>query len=58
MQPTIQCAANVRAVEIYKGNLNFQELLPLMSVTFVRNGQLTVLPFPIKYIKEYINLNN
>ena len=56
MQSTIQCAANVRAVEIYKGNLNFQELLPLMSVTFVRNGQLTILPFPIKYIKEYINL--
>lgn len=58
MQPTIQCAANVRAVEIYKGNLNFQELLPLMSVTFVRNGQLTILPFPIKYIREYINIIN
>jgi hypothetical protein len=56
MQPTIQCAANIRAVEIYKGNLIFQELLPLMSVTFVRNGQLTILPFPIKYIKEHINL--
>ena len=28
----------------------FDKLLPLMNVTFVRNGQLTVVPFPFKYI--------
>lgn len=32
----------------------FSQLLPLMDVTFVRNGQLTVIPFPFKYLREYI----
>lgn len=32
----------------------FDKLLPLMNVDFVKNGDLTVLPFPIKYLNEYI----
>lgn len=32
----------------------FDELLPLMNVTFVQNNRLTVLPFPFKYLREYI----
>ena len=41
---------------VMEGNsrLEFEQLLPLMSVTFVRNGQLTVVPFPFKYLREYI----
>lgn len=35
-------------------SLDFGKLLSLMSVTFVRNGQLTVLPFPFKYLREYL----
>lgn len=32
----------------------FDEMLPLMNVTFVQNNRLTVLPFPFKYLREYI----
>ena len=34
----------------------FDELLPLMDVEFVRNDQLTVIPFPFKYLREYQKL--
>lgn len=34
--------------------IEFEELLPLMAVEFVRNSQYTVLPFPYKYLREYI----
>jgi hypothetical protein len=55
LNSTIQCAANIRMVVPYKeSELFFEQLLPLMSVTFVRNGQLTVVPFPFKYLREYI----
>ena len=56
LNSTIQCAANIRKIIPYKeSELFFDQLLPLMSVTFVRNGQLTVVPFPFKYLREYIN---
>ncbi len=55
MRSTIQCAANIRKMESYQGALVlFEKLLPLMNVTFVHNGQLTVIPFPFKYWREYI----
>lgn len=31
----------------------FQDLLGMMSVEFVRNSQYTVLPYPVKYLREY-----
>ena len=31
----------------------FEKLLPLMNVEFVRLGQLTIMPFPFKYLREY-----
>ena len=34
--------------------LEYEEALPLMAVEFVRNSQYTVLPFPFKYLREYI----
>lgn len=55
MRTNIATAANIRMIEPYKNSaLRFGELLPLMNVTFVRNGQLTVVPFPFKYLREYI----
>ncbi len=55
MRTNINRAANIRVIDIYKGDTSmFEALLPLMNVTFVRNGQLTVLPFPFKYLREYI----
>ena len=56
MRWKIPRAAIVRSIEGYKGApLMFGRLLPTMSVTFVHNGQLTILPFPFKYLREYIS---
>lgn len=49
-----------RAAKIYEisatpgSDLFFERLLELMNVLFVRNSQLTVMPFPFKYLREYI----
>lgn len=55
MRTNVAHAANIRMFEPYRNAiLKFEYLLPLMNVTFVRNGQLTVMPFPFKYLREYI----
>lgn len=57
MRTKIVTAANIRKISTYKNSpLMFDELLPLMNVTFVHNGQLTVIPFPFKYLREYIKM--
>lgn len=57
MRPAVQRAANIRKIEgLDKATNLFEQLLPLMDVTFVRNGQLTVVPFPFKYLREYIKI--
>ena len=56
MRQNIQRACIVRSVEGYGGAaVKFEEMLPMMNVTFVHNGQLTVMPFPFKYLREYVN---
>lgn len=35
----------------------FDEMLPLMNVDFVRYGDLTVIPFPFKYLREWIKIH-
>ncbi|MBO7593634.1 MAG: hypothetical protein J6T12_01590 [Salinivirgaceae bacterium] len=55
MRRVIPTAANIRMVDAYRySDLFFVDMLKLMAVTFVRNGQLTVVPFPFKYLREYI----
>lgn len=55
MNRSINNAATIRKIEGYKNSeIFFDKLLPLMNVTFVRNGQLTVQPFPFKYLREYV----
>lgn len=55
MRQNIQRACVIRSVEGYVGaEVIFEQMLPMMNVTFVHNGQLTVLPFPFKYLREYI----
>lgn len=54
MKRVIPTAANIRMVDTYRfSNLFFNDLLKLMAVTFVRNGQLTIMPFPFKYLLEF-----
>lgn len=38
------------------GPIFFNEISHMLSVEFVRNGQYTVIPFPMKYLNEYIRL--
>lgn len=55
MRANVSNAANIRMIEPYNNSkLRFNEVLPLMNVTYVRNNQLTVVPFPFKYLREYI----
>jgi len=55
MNYSIDRASVLRRIEAVEGSrLFFRDLLPLMGVEFVRNGMLTVLPFPFKYLREYI----
>lgn len=55
MKYTIERASVVREIQAVDGSrLIFRELLPLMGVEFVRYGMLTVIPFPFKYLREYI----
>ena len=37
--------------------LKAEEILPMLTLTFVRNGQYTVIPFPYKYIREYFQVS-
>ena len=56
IQQTIPRASVIREIETHgMSEYIFDKLLPLMNVDFVKNGNLTVTPFPIKYLKEYIN---
>lgn len=57
MKPKLKTASLIRSVsQVKKGEFEFDKLLSLMNVTFIRNGQLTVIPFPFKYLREYILL--
>ena len=37
--------------------LKAEEILPMLTATFVRNEQYTVIPFPYKYIREYFQVS-
>ncbi|WP_431367861.1 hypothetical protein [Kordia sp.] len=55
IQQTISRASVIREITVYKNSeYIFDKLLPLMNVDFVKNGDLTVLPFPIKFLREWI----
>jgi len=54
IQQTMSRASVIREIETYgESEYIFDKLLPLMNVDFVKNGDLTVLPFPIKYLREW-----
>ncbi|WII09519.1 hypothetical protein O8W32_01500 [Methanomassiliicoccales archaeon LGM-DZ1] len=55
---TLERAINVRLVEAWEGsNLFFNDILELMDVYFVKHKQLTVMPYPFKYLREWCYLN-
>lgn len=54
LQTSVHNACTVRKIISQTGEIEFKELLPLMAVDFVRNNQHTVLPFPYKFLREYL----
>ena len=58
MDCSVQNASVIRKIYTSEGDIEFQELLPLMCTEFVRNGMYTVLPFPFKYLREYKKMNS
>ena len=54
MQTSIPKAAHLYQVEAIEGKLFIEELLETMAVSFVKYKSFTVLPYPIKYLNEYI----
>ena len=61
LQTSLNCSCVIRDVIPWNqdgmnpgGKILFDELAHMLTVEFVRNGQYTVLPFPVKYLNEYI----
>lgn len=57
IQSSLKDSFHLRKVVAENGsNLVFKDILKTMDVDFVRTGQSTVLPFPFKYIREYMEM--
>lgn len=57
IQQHISRASIIREIEIINNSeFLFDKLLPLMNVDFVKNGELTVFPFPLKYLREWMKI--
>lgn len=53
LQQSLNNACIIREVEAYEG-VEFEEIIRLLKVEFVKNGYNTVVPFPFKYLNESI----
>ncbi|MDO4650842.1 MAG: hypothetical protein Q4B26_19575, partial [Eubacteriales bacterium] len=50
---------NIRQIQSWKdAKIRFEEMLPLLGVDFVRSDQLTVYPFPFKYMTEFFRITD
>lgn len=56
MQSCIPHAVHIREIKTYGSKLFFRDYLDTMAVPFVRFGRLTVMPFPLKYLREYASV--
>lgn len=55
IQSSFPRASKIRKIVPHNSSkLLFDELLPTMNVDFVKHENITVLPFPFKYLREYI----
>ena len=54
MQVKVPHASHIRRIVDEEGkSISLSNIIPLLDVAFVRNQQMTVLPFPFKYIREF-----
>ena len=58
MNTKIIRAPHLYKVDIVSGNNVIGKILSSMSVTFVKYKSFTVLPYPVKYLNEYIALGD
>lgn len=56
IQFDIDKATHFYKVNTFNGRNLVEELLETVAVDFVRFGNYTVLPYPFKYLREYVNL--
>lgn len=54
MQTSIPKAAHLYQVDVVKGQNFIEAILETMAVSFVKYKSFTVMPYPIKYLNEYI----
>jgi len=58
MNTSIPKASHLYQIDVIEGQNFIEELLETMAVTFVKYKSFTVMPYPIKYLNEYILLVN
>jgi len=46
----------IREIEAIKGELFLDDILHMMDEYFVKNRELTVLPYPLKYLREFAKM--
>lgn len=56
MNTKIIRAPHLYKVDVLSGNNIMPEILSTLSVTFVKYKSFTVIPYPIKYLNEYISM--
>ncbi|MCD8293926.1 MAG: hypothetical protein LUE27_01580 [Clostridia bacterium] len=57
MQMKVERSARIREVRAAHDNpLFFDEIVSLLDVNFIRDNQITVVPFPLKFIRAYKEL--
>jgi len=58
LDKTITKASTIRELHYYRGKILIEDILSMMSEYFVKNGSFTVLPYPLKYIREYFEIGS
>ena len=54
MNSRIPKTPHIYQIDVINGDNFIEELLETMAVTFVKYNFFTVMPYPIKYLNEYI----
>ena len=57
MNASIPKANLLYKVTVVNGRNIIESVLGMMSVMFVKYNNFTVLPYPMKYLREYIKMN-
>ena len=56
MNAKIQRASRIREISLLRSEDFSDEIIPMMTELHVRNGQMSVLPFPFKYLRESLTI--